>query len=83
VSGRTAARIAVVSGAAVAAALVVLVFRNAVALLLVLASLAVAAAAGWAALTRTGFVRVLAVLVAAAALIGGVRRGKPEGAPEG
>ena len=68
---RIAAWVALVAGAAVAVALVVLVVRDVVALGEALGALAVLAAAGWLALTRRGVVRVLAVGVAVAALAAG------------
>jgi diacylglycerol kinase family enzyme len=71
-SGRVAAWLALLALVAVGVALVVLLFRDLVALLLVLASLLVAGAAGWIALTRRGAARRLGVLCVAAALVGGV-----------
>lgn len=70
--GRVAAWIALLALVAVGLALAVLLFRDLDALLLVLASLLVAAAAGWIALTRRGAARGLGLLCAAAALGGGV-----------
>jgi diacylglycerol kinase family enzyme len=69
-SGRLAAWLALVAVAAVVAALGLLVVRNWLALLIVLAALGVAAAAAWEAVTRRGWVRVVATVVAAAALVG-------------
>jgi diacylglycerol kinase family enzyme len=70
--GRFAAWIALLALVAVGVALAVLLFRDLDALLLVLAALLVAAAAGWIALTRRGAARGLGLLCAAAALAGGV-----------
>ena len=70
-SGRLAAWIALVAAAGVVAVLLVLLVRDASAMLLALASLVVAGGAAWIALTRHGTVRVLAAVGAACALIGG------------
>ena len=69
-TGRLAAWLALMAGVAVVAALVLLVVRNWVTLLIVLAALAVAAAAGWTAVTRRGAIRPVAAVVAVAALVG-------------
>jgi diacylglycerol kinase family enzyme len=69
-SGRLAAVVALLAMFAVVAALGLLVVRNWVTLLIVLAALAVAAGAGWMAVTRRGVIRLIAVVVAAAALLG-------------
>ena len=71
-TGRVAAWIALLALVAVGVALAVLLFRDLDALLLVLAALLVAAAAGWIALTRRGAARGLGLLCAAAALVGGI-----------
>jgi diacylglycerol kinase family enzyme len=69
---RLAAWAALVAALGVVVALLVLLFRDFRALLLVLAALAIGGAAGWIALTRRGLARLLAVLVAILALAGGV-----------
>ena len=70
-STRVAAWIALVAAAAVVAALVLLLVRNIPALLAALASLLVAGAAGWIAITRRGLARRTGAVCAVAALIGG------------
>ena len=67
---RFAAWFALLAAAGVVAALVVLVVRNVVTLLFVLAAVSVAAALGWVALTRRGTIRLVAVGLAVAALVG-------------
>ena len=69
-TGRLWAWLALMAAVAVVAALVLLVFRNWVTLLIVVAALGVAAAAAWEAVTRRGWVRAVAVVVAVAALAG-------------
>jgi len=71
-SARTAAWIAVVAAAVFLAALVALGIRNVGALLVVVVLFAIAAGAGWLALTRQAAVRIVALVVAAAAIIGSV-----------
>ena len=68
---RLAAWVALLAAACVVAALAVLVVRNAVTLLLVLAAVSVAAAFGWVALTRRGSIRLVAAGLAVASLVGG------------
>jgi diacylglycerol kinase family enzyme len=70
-AGRVAALIALIAAAGVVATLVLLVFRNAFALLALAAAVVVAGAAGWVALTRHGAVRVLGLVTALAAVAGG------------
>jgi diacylglycerol kinase family enzyme len=69
-SGRLAAWLALVAVAAVVAAFLLLVVRNWLTLLIVLAALGVAAAAAWEAVTRRGWIRPVAGVVAVAALVG-------------
>jgi diacylglycerol kinase family enzyme len=69
---RIAAVLALLAAAAALLALLALVARNAFALLLAVASLAVAGGAGWLAITRRGAARSAALVCAAAALAGGV-----------
>jgi diacylglycerol kinase family enzyme len=69
-TGRLAAWLALVAGAAVIAAFVLLVVRDWVTLLIALAALGVAAVGAWEALTRRGWVRLVAWVVAVAALAG-------------
>ena len=69
--GRLAASVALLAAAAMVGALVVLLIRNWDALLIVLAALAIAAAAVWAAVTRRGVIRPVALVVAIAAVVAG------------
>ena len=69
-AGRLAAWVALLAMAAVVVALGILLVRNFVTLLIVLAAFAVAAAAGWIAVTRRGAIRPVAGVVAIAALVG-------------
>src|SRR5947207_6765344 len=63
--------LALVAAAAAIGALIALVLSNVVAFLIVLASLAVAAAVGWLALTRHGPRRVIGAVAVVAALVAG------------
>jgi diacylglycerol kinase family enzyme len=69
-TGRFAAWLALVAVAAVIAAFALLAVRNWLTLLIMLAALGVAAAAAWLAVTRRGWVRPVAAVVAVAALAG-------------
>jgi diacylglycerol kinase family enzyme len=69
-SGRLAAWLALVAVAAVVAAFLLLVVRDWLTLLIVLAALGVAAAAAWEAVTRRGLIRSVAGVVLVAALVG-------------
>ncbi len=76
VAARVAAWIALLAAVAAVVALVLLVFKNVLTLLVVLAALAIAGAATWIVLSRTGIVRylgaailILALIAAGAALI--------------
>jgi diacylglycerol kinase family enzyme len=69
--GRLTAWVALIAAAAVVVTLVLLIIRNATALVLVLVALAVFGAAGWIAVTRRGALKVIAVVVLVAALVGG------------
>ena len=62
---------ALIAAAAVVVTLVLLIIRNVTALVLVLVALAVFGAAGWIAVTRRGALKVVAVVVLVAALVGG------------
>jgi diacylglycerol kinase family enzyme len=64
--------IALAAGVGVLATLVVLLFDDVIALLLVLAALGLAGAGLWLAATRRGIVRLLGIAVAVLALAGGV-----------
>jgi diacylglycerol kinase family enzyme len=68
---RVAACVALLAGAAVVVALVLLLVRDVVALGEAVAALAVVGAAGWLALTRRGVLRVLAAVVVITALLAG------------
>lgn len=70
VADRAIAWIALIAAGFAVAALVLLVFRNAVALLIALVLLAVAGGAGWIALTRHGVIRAVAAVAAVGALVG-------------
>jgi diacylglycerol kinase family enzyme len=71
--GRLAAWVALLAAAALVIAVIGLVVGDAVTLLSVLAAIAVAASAGWAALTSSrGGIRVLAGAIAAAAVVAGI-----------
>ena len=70
-NGRLAAWVALLAAACFVAALVALLVRNWVTLLIVLAALTVAAAAGWLTVTRRGAARLVALVCAVAALAGG------------
>ena len=70
-TGRLAAVIALVAAGAVIVSLVVLLVRDLDALIVALAALAVAGAAGWFALTRRGAARVLGLVCMVAALAAG------------
>ena len=63
--------LALVAAAAAIGALIALVLSNVVAFLIVLASLAVAAAVGWLALTRHGHRRVIGAVAVVAAFVAG------------
>jgi diacylglycerol kinase family enzyme len=67
-AGRFAAWIAIAAAIVAAVALLLLVFRNALTLLVVFIALLVAGASGWIALTRHSLTRLLAVAVAVLAL---------------
>jgi diacylglycerol kinase family enzyme len=71
-SARRAAWVAVLAAAAFVVALVALGFRNVGELVVVVGLLAIAAAAGWLALTRHATTRLIAIAVAAAAVVGSV-----------
>jgi diacylglycerol kinase family enzyme len=69
-TGRLAAWLALVAMAAVIASFILLVVRNWLTLLIVLAALGVTAAAAWEAVTRRGWIRPVAWMVAVAAIAG-------------
>ena len=69
-TGRLAAWLALLAVAAVIGAFMLLIVRNWLTLLIVLAALGVAAAAAWEAVTRRGWVRPVAWVVAVAAVVG-------------
>ena len=69
--GRVAAWVALLAAMGVVVALLVLVFRDALALVFALVAIAAAGAAGWFALTRRGTARAVALAVVIVALIAG------------
>ena len=69
-AARMSAWVALLAALVVCGALAVLVFRNLLTLLLVLVALAVAGAALWLALSRSGAARYLGVAVIVLALVG-------------
>jgi len=69
---RVAAAVALLAVAGIVLGLVLLVIRNALAVIAVLIALAAAGYAGWLAVTRRGRTRIVAAAAAAAAVIGGL-----------
>ena len=69
---RVAAIIALLAAAGIVVGLALLVIRNALAVVIAIAALAVAGYAGWLAVTRRGLTRTVAAAAAAGALIGGI-----------